>query len=570
MTHHYLVVAANGQVREELPDLLRSKGHSVALAANAAEAESAVTGGPIETVVIEAHLPDIDASELQERLQQLAPQARVLVVSSFDLARRKPAELLAEGNGFLIPSRQLLGLLVSAHDGGVIAGDGSSPAERGNEALLQVIDVLVGLHELDDRYFGGSSHQVMTLVRAVAEELLEDPDKVHEVVLATLLRDVGKVAVEPEVIDHAKAYDPEHRRRMNEHVHSSLRLFEHIDFPWRVLSIIRHHHERYDGSGYPDGLRGREIPMGARVIAVVDTFVAMTSHRAHRPAWSPDQALQDIIRQAGQQFDPEVIEAFQRVLERRARLTVAGRKPLVLLIEPDEDFRNVLMMRLLNEGFEVKKATSNDKGLERVLKHPPDLLLVDVDTDAADTFQLLREMRDDANLSRIPFVMLSRSNDRVLKLRALREGVDEFLSRDLDLEQLVAHVQNVIAREGLRRGDGRSVRRGIAGELEHLGLPEIVQTLVIGMKTACVSLVAGDVSGKIWFENGTPKHAVAGSLEGEPAFYEMLRWSTGEFVIEHGVRGKQASLKQDAMFLLMEGMRLLDESSERGAAPAAS
>ena len=154
-------------------------------------------------------------------------------------------------------------------------------------------------------------------------------------------------------------------------------------------------------------------------------------------------------------------------------------------------------------------------------------------------------------------------------LRALREGVDEFLGKDLDIEEMAARVHNVITREGMRRDSHRrKIRRGITGDLENLGLPEIVQTLVMGMKTACVTLRSKRRTGRIWFENGEAKHAEAPGLEGEGAFFEMVGWDKGEFVIEHGLTCDEASLAADAMYLLMEGLRLIDEARDSEAQAA--
>jgi len=97
-----------------------------------------------------------------------------------------------------------------------------------------------------------------------------------------------------------------------------------------------------------------------------------------------------------------------------------------------------------------------------------------------------------------------------------------------------------------------------------------VQTLVIGMKTACISLSFEGREGKIWFDNGAPTHAETGKLKGEKAFYELVRWADGEFVIEHGVKNDRGSINHDAMFLLMEGLRLMDEDGRAEEAPAAS
>src|SRR5262249_51177426 len=156
-------------------------------------------------------------------------------------------------------------------------------------------DVLVGLIELGDRYFGGSSHQAMRLARAVAEEMSSETDTQDEGAIAALLRDIGKAGIERTVIAQEGGLSEQQMRAVQSHVEGSVRLLEHIDFPWKILPVIRHHHERYDGRGYPDGLKGREIPIGARILAVVDAYLAMVSDRPHRPAMTQDPAFEELI-----------------------------------------------------------------------------------------------------------------------------------------------------------------------------------------------------------------------------------------------------------------------------------
>ena len=329
----------------------------------------------------------------------------------------------------------------------------------------------------------------------------------YEVVLGTLLRDLGKAGTEPDPATGQVFTAAERNQEVEEHVGASLRMFEHIDFPWKVLSVVRHHHERYNGSGAPDGLRGREIPMGARIVCVVDSYVAMTSRKGEE-SMSPDEALQAMAEQTGRQFDPEVLEAFSRVIDKRLLGRKSKKKPVVLLVEHDRQFSRLLKVNLSNLGLSVKQVRDYEKCKERLLKAPPDLAIVNIDADPREAFQLLNEIQQDDNLCRVPIAFLSTRADRGLKLRALRQGVDEFLIKDDDLEEIMARVENILVRRAIRAdGDSRRIRRGITGRLENLGLPDIVQTLTIGMKTACVSVTSVNETGRLWFENGTPKHA---------------------------------------------------------------
>jgi len=506
--------------------------------------------------LIESHLPDMTATELRGRLKRIRPECRVVVLTSFNQVRNTPELLRFGASDYLVRVEQVFELLQpEAASMGEFGGWGG-PA---SQALIRVIDVLVGLLELEDHRFGSTSHVAMELARATAEELGAEEEMLYEVVLGTLLRDVGKEMRDSDGTGEEDVTDEERDLHVEQHVSSSLRLLEHIDFPWKVLPVVRHHHERYNGTGVPDGLRGREIPMAARIVAVVDAYVAWTSEKGEE-SMNPEEALQELARRTGHQFDPEVIEAFHRVIDKRLSVRRSKGKPLVVLVDQEAQFRRVLKVRLGNIGLKVKEARSYEKCKEALLKDPPDLALIGIDEDPKEAFQLLNEIQQDDALSRIPITFLSARSDRVIKIRALRLGVDDFLSKSDNMEELVARIENIVIRGAIRaEGDARRTRRGITGSLENLSLPDIVQTLTIGMKTACVTLTADDTTGRIWFENGTPKHAECAELDGDQAFYEMVRWRAGEFMIEHGAKARRYSIDQDAMFLLMEGLRLIDE-----------
>jgi response regulator RpfG family c-di-GMP phosphodiesterase len=558
MKHNMLVVTANARVRESLAGDLRAMGYAVTRAVSGAEAERVARSVSVDAALTESNLPDMTGEELATRLGRIRPDCRVIVMTNFEMVKNSPDQLRFGANDYLLRSDQILRLLEKP-----TATRESDIGQRGSEALIQAIDVLVGLLEIDDHFFGGFSHQAMRLVRSVAEEMAQDEEAILETVIATLLRDVGKVDIDPEILSEEGLYSREQEQRMREHVKGSMRLFEHIDFPWKVMPIIRHHHERYDGNGYPEGLSGREIPMGARIISVVDAYLALTSGRSHRAPLEVNQALTMLIAESGRHFDPEIVEALQRVLDKRQEGRKRSKKPRILLAESQDDFRKLVKMRLVNEGYEVTESSNIDRVLVHMLKEPPDLAIIDLDADEVEAFQLLEEMRDDGNLCRIPFAFLSRRKERILKIKALRMGVDDFLNKDDNLEELAARVGNILIRETIRRkGRTRPVRRGITGDLEMLGLPDIVQTLVTGMKTACVTLKYDGAKGWVWFENGAVKHAKTKNQAGDAAFFEMIRWDSGEFVLEHGVQCKSSSITHDTMFLLMEGMRLMDESRE--------
>jgi len=557
---NFLVVAHSGKLREALASNLRKRGFTVTLAGTESEAFQVVRNVAVDVVLFESRHPDARIKRARTRIRRVRPDCQVFVVTNFDLVKNS-ADLLSFGaHDYILDMDVLLDLATAPLHGA--RGPATEEQDKGTRSLIKVLDVLVGLLELDDRYFGGFSHQVVRLARAVAEEMGLESEVISEVVIATLLRDIGKAGVHEDVLDEEKEFSSEQSDKMRGHVTGSVRLLEHIDFPWKIIPVIRHHHERYDGKGYPDGLKGREIPLGARIVSAVDAYMAIISDRPHRQALTPEEALAELERQAGGHFDPEVVEVLIRIIEKHHTGCGLGQKPSVLVIDPEEEFRRLLKMRLLNEGFEVRAIPDLDDDLDAMAENPPHLILAGGGENGSHTLEVLQTIREDERLGLVPFVFLAQGDDRLLKLRALRHGVDDFFQRSDDLEEMVARVENILTREAQRRNGAASRRRrGITGQIENLALPDIVQILSIGMKTARVTIESGNASGKLWVKDGTIVHAKMGSRSGETAFYEMLRFNEGEFAIEHGVKTAQRTIQTDAMFLVMEGLRRLDEES---------
>ncbi|MGZ4150053.1 MAG: HD-GYP domain-containing protein [Actinomycetota bacterium] len=146
----------------------------------------------------------------------------------------------------------------------------------------------------------------LALARRVDPALAARP----EVAYGFFLHDIGKVGVPEQVLRKPEPLDPEEWELMREHPAVGARIVEPIRFLGDAVEIVRSHHERFDGGGYPRGLRGPEIPLAARIFAVADSFDAMTSDRPYRAAMPLERALDEIAAGAGAQFDPVVVEAF--------------------------------------------------------------------------------------------------------------------------------------------------------------------------------------------------------------------------------------------------------------------
>jgi HD-GYP domain-containing protein (c-di-GMP phosphodiesterase class II) len=164
--------------------------------------------------------------------------------------------------------------------------------------------------EARDPYLRGHSARVTSFAVGLAITLGWRGERLDALRLGGSLHDVGKIAVSVSVLRKRGPLDPEELGQIRRHPVTGARLVECFEDFEPALPYVLHHHERWDGSGYPHGLRGGEIPVEARLLGVADAFDAMTSRRAYRPALTIEQALTELERCAGSQFDPILAETF--------------------------------------------------------------------------------------------------------------------------------------------------------------------------------------------------------------------------------------------------------------------
>jgi HD-GYP domain-containing protein (c-di-GMP phosphodiesterase class II) len=133
--------------------------------------------------------------------------------------------------------------------------------------------------------------------------------------IGAMLHDVGKIVVPSDILNKAAPLTPDERAIIERHASAGADLLKDVEFPWDVLPMIRHHHERWDGAGYPDGLSEHAIPVSARILCVADVYDALTTHRPYRAAYSPEQALEAMRADRGRVFDPDILDRFARIVQ---------------------------------------------------------------------------------------------------------------------------------------------------------------------------------------------------------------------------------------------------------------
>jgi putative nucleotidyltransferase with HDIG domain len=185
--------------------------------------------------------------------------------------------------------------------------------------------------ESKDAYTRGHCERVAEYACALARDVGYDELTMFWFRIGAVLHDVGKIAVPSEILNKPGRLTPEERVIMEQHAAAGAELLSSIEFPWDLLPIVRGHHERWDGSGYPDGLAGEEIQLSARIVCVADVFDALTTDRPYRRGFTRDEALMMMAAERGKTFDPELFVRFERLMRGTRLYQLPAQMPAVAI-----------------------------------------------------------------------------------------------------------------------------------------------------------------------------------------------------------------------------------------------
>lgn len=212
--------------------------------------------------------------------------------------------------------------------------------------------------------------RVETLCGLMAEKLGLDRNEIDGLRAASVLHDVGKLGVPDYILLKPGPLDEEEFAKTSNHAAVGARIVSAVDFPWPVADMVRHHHERFDGTGYPDRLSGEQIPLGARIIAVAEVYDALISDRCYRHGWPKRQAVDHIRKLSGTHFDPTVVKALEEVEDHLEQAERAGSDAAIARQCSCEDYADTIAQasQELVSLFEIAETISSTLELEEVLE----------------------------------------------------------------------------------------------------------------------------------------------------------------------------------------------------------
>jgi putative nucleotidyltransferase with HDIG domain len=324
--------------REALAQALRARGHAVATFASAGSALEALRHEKYAVMLCGVRPPSLGGLDVVDEAYRLDRDLPVILTHSLI-----PRHL--QGNGHEstgLPVR--FGALIDAVEATIGTGaelnPSASPAE-GNlsqsvprelarlrethramrETTVMIAETLINAMEAKDEYLRGHSQRVAELAATIADEMGFDADEVEAVRLAGRLHDVGKIGIREEVLNKPGTLTKEEFDHVKEHVRIGVDILAPLEHLGISLDYVRHHHEHWDGGGYPNGLSGNEISLGGRILTAADAFDALTSRRAYRDPLTPDETVAHLALARGQLLDFEVFEALKSVVRRGQVLT---------------------------------------------------------------------------------------------------------------------------------------------------------------------------------------------------------------------------------------------------------
>jgi putative two-component system response regulator len=192
-----------------------------------------------------------------------------------------------------------------------LTGELSASNRRSQKLFLNILQVMAKTLEAKDAYSSFHSQNVSTYAREFARILGFPPKEVSLIGIAGMLHDIGKIGIKESILQKEGKLTEEEYERVKKHPFIAAVILEPVDELSGIIDTIQYHHERYDGAGYPEGLAGEDIPLGARILAIVDAYDAMTTERPYRhQPLTQEEAVKNLLKGAGTQFDPELVSVF--------------------------------------------------------------------------------------------------------------------------------------------------------------------------------------------------------------------------------------------------------------------
>ncbi len=328
-----LIVDDEYLVRRLLTEKLSGEGYQCQQAGSANQALDALKDGPFDLVLLDVKMPGRSGIELLSDIKTTYPDIGVIMATALTDTNYAVQCMKKGAFDYLIKpfnldevtlsvSRALEKRKLELENRDYHLHLEQRVTEQANEirqSYLNAITALAHALEAKDKYTSGHSQRVSDISVAIAEELGMPKSTIEKIRLAGLLHDIGKIGVNEAVLHKPTDLTPDEFAEIKSHCEKGERILSPVVKENEILDMVRHHHEWFNGSGYPDGLSGDHTLLSSKILAVSDAYDAMTSERPYREAMTAEDACAEIERAKGTQFDPKVVDAFLKVIKKQLK-----------------------------------------------------------------------------------------------------------------------------------------------------------------------------------------------------------------------------------------------------------
>jgi len=331
LENHILIVDDEKTIYSVIARRLAKEGYPCVMANNGREALGYFYKNNCSLIISDIRMPEMNGLELLRNVKAVRPNMMFIIMTAYPEIEMAVEAIRLGANDFILKpidlelvafsvkkaldQKKMEEELEAYHKNlEQLVKERTSNLQQAllviKKGHLDSVKVLAGAIDAKDPYTRGHSDRVRKMSMRIAMKMGFSEEKLENLVFGALLHDIGKIGIRDEVLQKKGPLSPEEYQYVQQHPLIGVKIIEGIDFFKDKISMIRNHHEQYDGSGYPDGLIGEVIPLEARIIAIPDAFDAMTTLRPHRKAMPVEDVILEMGKGKGKQFDPQILEIF--------------------------------------------------------------------------------------------------------------------------------------------------------------------------------------------------------------------------------------------------------------------
>jgi len=319
-----LIVDDDRVIREMLRSGIQLAGYQCFVAEGASTALDQLARHNIDVVVADIRMPEMSGIELG-RLIKTSYAADVIIMTGYvddfnyeDIVEQGASDFIQKPfriAEFVARLKRVLSERASRQELKKALGDLKINLDKFRRAMEGIVQAMSVAVEMRDPYTAGHQQRVADLACVVAAEMGMTEDDVYGLRMASVIHDLGKIAVPAGILAKPGRLSDLEYELIKNHVKAGYDILRQIEFPWPLADIILQHHERIDGSGYPQGLQGSEILLPARILAVADVFETIASHRPYRPSLGLQHAIDELQKNSGKLYDSDVVATLLKLVE---------------------------------------------------------------------------------------------------------------------------------------------------------------------------------------------------------------------------------------------------------------